>query len=291
MKRKYQLSLILVNILLLVCTSLYAQQCKDYPDQHPYDEQNCQDVEPLEWVNFPQASVLPNSPTPISISGGKAPFTWIVTGNNFYLDSTGKAKKVESASSNATIYAVNACGTATVTVTDGCSTVNGQVASTNGVWTRVYYSTMGVDGDDQGHGAYPGGCPAVFDAVSPSDSYGSDTFEDQTAAWRVRQTFHRRENYQYALRYSEEEIMETCEALGNLCYNKDPLQLSGSCFTFEDIVDCEDSGIYGGNNLPYTLGIHKSVYLYSSNPWESWYLRAGCSTISGTRIWKWQCQN
>lgn len=247
----------------------------------------CEDVTPLTWNFDDSVEVLTdNSSGVVAVLGGRSPYRWKLRGSGFFVDAGKTRREAVTETDYLVVFTSDACGACTIEVTDGCSTTTGQVASTDGYWDYVYYSSMGAEGDNQGNGPFPGGCPVLFGAESPADSFNSDTFEDQSPGWKIRQTFFRRSNRQYAADPSYDYIMSVCENLGDLCGDKDPLQLSGACFSFEGYANCENSGIGNGGYLSYDVGNQKAVYLPGTS---FWYMDSGCSYVSGTQIWKWKC--
>ncbi|SPD72561.1 conserved hypothetical protein [uncultured Desulfobacterium sp.] len=85
---------------------------------------------PLAWGSNPE-TIAPGTSVLISVTGGKGPFFWSVSGPGFSLATNG----VSESNSNLLIADENACGSATITVTDDCGfDVTGYVRSTVGVW-------------------------------------------------------------------------------------------------------------------------------------------------------------
>ena len=74
----------------------------------------------------------------IYVSDGVPPYTWLVSGDDFSLAAS------ETQYPENTLYAgADACGTATITVTDGCdAAVGGQVRCTAGEWVFIDYSCV-----------------------------------------------------------------------------------------------------------------------------------------------------
>lgn len=96
----------------------------------------CDGVEPLAWDTEVSPEVMtPNSAVIIGVTGGgKYPYEWSVAGSGFQFQNG--SKKLTSGSSQVLLSAlVGACGTATITVSDGCSTVTAQIRSTAGQWS------------------------------------------------------------------------------------------------------------------------------------------------------------
>ena len=113
-----------------------------YPDQA---SRECGEVEPISWVasNF-EAEIAPTGSKALSVSGGRGPYTWTISGNGFYLDSDYTSKNLTTDSSSVTIYSNNACGSGQITISDTCGSSTGSVRSTNGKWTRIYYNPGGI---------------------------------------------------------------------------------------------------------------------------------------------------
>lgn len=95
----------------------------------------CDGVPPLVWNTSVSPEVMPpNSSAIIGIAGGRPPYTWTVNGEGFQF-STGSTEIITSSLLVRLSALPLACGTAEITVTDGCSTVVGIVRSTAGGWT------------------------------------------------------------------------------------------------------------------------------------------------------------
>jgi len=101
---------------------------------------------PLATDSYPE-TIAQSSSAAISVQGGKAPYSWSVSGTDFTLD---------DASTNDVNNTLNAgassCGTATITVTDACGdSVEFEVRSTVGQWDFVNNNCV-VPGPSDGDG-------------------------------------------------------------------------------------------------------------------------------------------
>nr|WP_321465168.1 hypothetical protein [uncultured Desulfobulbus sp.] len=114
----------------------------------------CDGVEPLVWDSSVSPEVMaPNSAAVIGVTGGgKYSYRWSVSGSGFQF--ANGAKAIETTGNQVRLSAlVGACGSAVVTVTDGCSTVTGYLRCTAGRWRfmasfypqwTIYYDIPGV---------------------------------------------------------------------------------------------------------------------------------------------------
>lgn len=95
----------------------------------------CDDVEPLIWdASVSPEVIAPNSAVVIGVTGGgKYPYRWEVVGHGFQFQNGSRSITTESNQVRLSAL-VGACGTAAVTVTDGCTSCIGLVRSTAGVW-------------------------------------------------------------------------------------------------------------------------------------------------------------
>jgi hypothetical protein len=94
----------------------------------------CDGVEPLAWDWDEAAEVVAaNGTATVGVTGGgRFPYTWIIMGEGFWLGS-GK-KRLVTSGPTVTVYGVNACGSANIYVSDGCSQTRGEIRSTAGRW-------------------------------------------------------------------------------------------------------------------------------------------------------------
>ena len=87
----------------------------------------------LAWGSNPE-TITPGTSVFLSVTGGKGPFFWSVSGTGFSLANNGTT----DLPSNLLIADGSACGSATITVTDNCGfEVTGYVRSTVGVWCLI----------------------------------------------------------------------------------------------------------------------------------------------------------
>ena len=92
---------------------------------------------------------IDKEPLPISVSGGVAPFTWTLTGDpGFTLEFS------TTQDHNNILHPNNACGTATIQVTDSCSrgpqTTEINVKSLRGQWNQIVPAYCAIPGAPNG---------------------------------------------------------------------------------------------------------------------------------------------
>ena len=133
----------------------------------------CEGVPPLVWDTSISPEVMaPNSSAFIGVTGGVGySLEWTVAGHGFRFQN-GSTKITTLTGNEAYLAAlVGACGTATITVTDGCSTVVGYIRSTAGTWSgqcrRIYMMEGALRNDTW---LYRSNI-----AISPDGCYGIET--------------------------------------------------------------------------------------------------------------------
>ena len=96
----------------------------------------CDEVEPMAWDTETSVEVLaPGTSGIVGVIGGSGTYHWSVRGNDFWLDSAHTLRDGMTDTGYTRIYAgANACGTAPITVSDGCSVIIDDVRSTEGRW-------------------------------------------------------------------------------------------------------------------------------------------------------------
>ncbi len=100
----------------------------------------CDGVPALVWdsENSPYTITPGGASKKVYVLGGKAPYTWRLTGSLYALVSGNRFQLVETSVPWLTVYADDdACGVLYVRVTDGCSSVIGMIRATVGRWIRV----------------------------------------------------------------------------------------------------------------------------------------------------------
>ena len=104
--------------------------------QQVISQRCCDGVLPLVWDTSINPEVMsPNSAATIAVSGGRYPITWDVVGTGFQF--ANGAKSTETSTQQVSLSAlVVACGTAVITVRDGCSTISAAIKSTTGAWSE-----------------------------------------------------------------------------------------------------------------------------------------------------------
>lgn len=102
----------------------------------------CDGVPPLVWDASVSPEVMsPNSAVVIGVTGGgKYPYRWEVSGRGFQFQNGSRA--IETVGPTVRLSALTiACGTATVTCTDGCSSTTAEIRCTAGQWVVIYLPT------------------------------------------------------------------------------------------------------------------------------------------------------
>ncbi len=116
--------------------------CGKAVTRYRFEQKNCcEEVAPLVYDNTSSVSVLaPETDGVVYAVGGKSPYIWRVRGNGFSFDGYND-RNVQTELPWVRVYAhESACGTAPITVTDGCTTAAGAVRSTEGRWVGDCYA-------------------------------------------------------------------------------------------------------------------------------------------------------
>ncbi|MDY0013890.1 MAG: hypothetical protein RBS40_13475 [Rhodocyclaceae bacterium] len=122
--------------------------CGDWTIEQRLMGNNCCDgVEPLAPdVSINPEVVAPSTTVTVGVlGGGKYPYQWLVLGEGFWFN--GPSKRITTGGPTVHLVAdSDACGTATISVTDGCSTTQFEIRCTQGRWilkgsvnAREYY--------------------------------------------------------------------------------------------------------------------------------------------------------
>jgi len=100
----------------------------------------CDGVPPLIWdTSVSPEVVAPNSSVVIGVTGGgKYPYRWSVVGTGFWFQNGSKGIETDGPQVRL-VASSGACGSAIITVTDGCTACVGLVRSTSGKWTDTCY--------------------------------------------------------------------------------------------------------------------------------------------------------
>jgi hypothetical protein len=113
----------------------------------------CDTVEPMAWDTATSVEILaPNTSGIVGVTGGVPPYHWSVRGQGFALNQQGNLRDGFTNTPYVWIYALhNACGSAPIEVTDGCSVVNDGVRCTIGRWVELPYPVkLGIPGYHSG---------------------------------------------------------------------------------------------------------------------------------------------
>jgi len=96
----------------------------------------CEGLEDLAWSEANPETIAPESSVSVSVTGDKGPYTWLVSGMGFWLDSEHTTTTLSDAGASAAIYAdETACGSASIMATGACGgSASGDVRCTEGVW-------------------------------------------------------------------------------------------------------------------------------------------------------------
>lgn len=104
------------------------------PDMNCCDDESYEDVVAPDYDEEPV--IADNSKRVFSFSGGIRPIEIHVSGSGFFLDEDGSKKsiKIENDSAVFYLYTKNACGSATITADDGCTSDSFQIRAADGQW-------------------------------------------------------------------------------------------------------------------------------------------------------------
>ncbi|MFT5728751.1 MAG: hypothetical protein ACI8PB_002907 [Desulforhopalus sp.] len=248
----------------------------------------CDEVEPLVWDSEESAEVVADmSSAVVAVTGGRPPFKVTVRGNGFYLD-TQNSREGYVDSGNIRIYTSLACGPATITITDGCTTVTGVIRSDNGQWYEVHRN---VGGGAQG---FSGGCPVMFEDVTNDEYEISRWFEGISGKWKMQQAYARLQSYDYAARRPNDNAMSWCLEQENERYPPGVSEgaLIGSCWTFEqECMGCDND--CWENPLKYRFSYDVGYHAYVTKDCtatDGWCtVVGGWSLVNYTIIWEWRC--
>lgn len=110
-----------------------------YPDQYPFEIEDCIGVSPLELDTANSTETIgPTDSGTITLHGGLGPFVWTISGSGFSFDPEQNMRTLSSTTPAAQIYTDNACGTGIIKITDGCgSEFEYSVRSTAGGWIDI----------------------------------------------------------------------------------------------------------------------------------------------------------
>lgn len=112
--------------------------CGELATKYDTTSNNCCDgVEQLAWDDDATPDVLARGSSLYAVFyGGRAPFSVSIRGNGFYLDAANTVRDMITGSRVVRIFANSAaCGSAILSVGDGCSSAGTSIRSDLGIWT------------------------------------------------------------------------------------------------------------------------------------------------------------
>jgi hypothetical protein len=122
----------------------------------------CDGVAAIVWDTATSpTTVAPNSSNLLAVTGGRAPYTWTVSGYRFQFTAN-QATTIVTAQPWVYLSALTlSCGTATITVDDGCSTVTAGIRSTAGKWLQINQFNPVAEAMKEWGSYFPAGQPGV----------------------------------------------------------------------------------------------------------------------------------
>lgn len=140
----------------------------------------CEGVPPIVWDTENSATTIAdNSYGWCAVSGGRPPFLVSVRGSGFFANDKRTVREVVIPGWTFHIFTGDACGTAIVTVSDGCSTVQHAVFSTNGSWQHDYAEEAAFNANPVYLGA--------ADYIDQRDGFGGHYAFKQVGVYNYRQ--------------------------------------------------------------------------------------------------------
>lgn len=246
----------------------------------------CDGVEPLAWDTSISPEVMsPNSAVTIAVTGGRFPLSWEVDGEGFQFQATGSKEALTTGLSITLSALVGACGTATVTVSDGCSSVTAQIRSTAGAWVEIYLSRGGLLGDTYGVGPYSGPDVGTFSGVGGDGTVGRYEQVAIRGGIKILQWFEGNDG-DYARRGWEDGVA-LCEAW-RTAPPRDIRYRSGHAFVWPTLCstcgECttDTFGIWFNR----AVGFHCTMSPYGNG---SYSVRTIWMYVVRTQVWEWQC--
>lgn len=125
--------LLFLSLLLLFSGDLYAfDVC--YPDQ-------CDQEDPMEWGTGSSEINTGTGPSVVvSVTRGKGPYTWTVSGTGYYFDQEKTITKLDDAGPTVTVYMGDDACFADISVTDSCDeSLKGSLRA-DGRWVQIGYN-------------------------------------------------------------------------------------------------------------------------------------------------------
>lgn len=132
--------LVMIVVIAVICTkAVAAGPCEEpsYPDQFPDFTHHCENAAPIVFDKESSVKTLDHSDAgTVMITGGKNVYTWTISGSGFFFDSNFSKTTLQNVTSQTvTVFTdEGACGVGRISVTDGCTTAEYSVSSTDGRW-------------------------------------------------------------------------------------------------------------------------------------------------------------
>jgi hypothetical protein len=253
-------------------------------------QQCCDGVPQLAWDTSISPEVMsPNSAVAIAVTGGRFPLAWEVNGVGFQFQATGSREAISVGRSVMLSALPIACGTATITVSDGCSTIIAYIRCTSGAWSSVYLSAAGLMGDPSGTPAYTGDPVPTIAGTGPigiAGRYEQTVIVGKRKIWQRVQggdgnTYNRR---------GFDTCVSLCQGL-SLTTPGDARYYTGAAFDYAPLCDtCGSCTITQSTRKwwNYRLGLHSTIN--PDTPYPGWYyLYTIWISVTGTQVWEWGC--
>jgi hypothetical protein len=259
--------------------------CGEWIVEQLIDSANCCDgIPPLAWDQANSAETLsPSSSGTVRVTGGgRYDYEWSISGTGFSFASGNTG--ITSVPYISVQAAASACGTATITCTDGCSSTSFYVRSTAGRWVRVYIADGGITGDADTP-PFTGGCPIAANGTAGAGGFGSHIDEAISGKYKVRQG-HYFGSLQSGNNASRAAAITWCNnqtppyssyQLTGMCFYYAPLCISG-CGVCENL-DFFDDASWANRSV----GKHSAITNYR------YVAKVGWPVITFTTVDEWQC--
>lgn len=264
---------------------------KIYYEQKVNRRPCCDEVEPMAWdSDFSVEILAPGTRGIVGVIGGRPPYSWSIRGTGFALNAEGTIRDGVSNDSRIWVYAgPDACGTAQITVDDGCSVVSGLIRATVGRWGLVYRSEGGLNGD-------PLTPPFQFAASLINSFNNSEPIGIKTGIkgkYKVTQQFVEHCSLQSTTALTLEQAVADCVSLstGSGCSVTSQYVHIGSAF-YDLSLNCMGCGsCVAAWPDPYpdyksgNIGFHS--FIYYAEPW--YQVHSIWINVTNTEVYEWIC--